>query len=858
MTATRLHANNFATTLSVAISSTGATSATVVSTTGLPSLTGGNSFNLTLVNGSTIEIIKVTAFSGTSLSTIVRAQEGTSAATFPIGTIVSLRTTANSHDRKPDAPASSTAGGFALFSDTTGKVLSDASCLPASGILSFLSTPSSANLATAVTDESGSGLLVFNNTPTFITPILGTPTSGNLSNCTALPTGSITGWSTGINTFLVTPSSANLSSAITDETGSGLLVFNNTPTFISPLLGTPTSGILTNCTGLTVPGGGTGVATMTTAYAPVCAGTTATGALQVASSGIGNSGYILTSTGASSLPTWQAAAGGGNVTGPGSSTNLAIATFSGTGGTTLLNNSGVTISSGVVTTTSDASLNTLTVGLGGGSTSTNTVIGFQALSGNASGAGTAVVVGYQAGKAINGNTGGYTLVGYQAGIVMTTGTTGTTLIGSSSGATLVAGVGNTAIGASAMANAGTGSGVSNNTVMGRNVAQYMGSSDNVVIGYTAGTNASNVSYGQCVIVGSQAYTAANAGLGTSAAHVIIGYVAGAGLTSATQNTLVGWSSGTTATTMPQLTAVGYNSFSAATVTGAYNTGLGAGVGVSGATNVVSHTSGAGNTYIGGRAGGNSATCANAIAIGRDACTVIATGATSGTFGPGLAIGSAAFPVGFRGDGTIIPSTAGGAGFMKQIINGTAYYVPLFADASATIIGSGSVGIAGTTSPTFVTPVLGAASATSLSFSSTSGIIGTITNNNAAVGSVGEWVTSNVPNSAPVSLTSGANTNLTSITLTAGDWIVFGNTTFSAGLILSYTVASVSSTSATPAADRSNQNFQQLVGATFSLTGMDIPVTRFSLSGTTTIYLVVQVGDTGTATVSGNLSALRTR
>lgn len=61
-----------------------------------------------------------------------------------------------------------------------------------------------------------------------------------------------------------------------------------------------------------VAGGGTGVVTMTTAYAPVCAGTTATGALQVASSGLGTAGFVLTSTGSSSLPTWQA--GGSSAT----------------------------------------------------------------------------------------------------------------------------------------------------------------------------------------------------------------------------------------------------------------------------------------------------------------------------------------------------------------------------------------------------------------------------------------------------------------------------------------------------------------------------------------------------------------
>lgn len=53
------------------------------------------------------------------------------------------------------------------------------------GVATWLGTPSSANLAAAVTDETGTGALVFANTPTLVTPVLGTPTSGNLSNCTS-------------------------------------------------------------------------------------------------------------------------------------------------------------------------------------------------------------------------------------------------------------------------------------------------------------------------------------------------------------------------------------------------------------------------------------------------------------------------------------------------------------------------------------------------------------------------------------------------------------------------------------------------------------------------------------------------
>jgi hypothetical protein len=62
-----------------------------------------------------------------------------------------------------------------------------ATVTPASGVATFLTTPSSANLAAAVTDETGSGSLVFATSPTLVTPALGTPTSGTLTSCTGLP-----------------------------------------------------------------------------------------------------------------------------------------------------------------------------------------------------------------------------------------------------------------------------------------------------------------------------------------------------------------------------------------------------------------------------------------------------------------------------------------------------------------------------------------------------------------------------------------------------------------------------------------------------------------------------------------------
>lgn len=69
----------------------------------------------------------------------------------------------------------------------------------------------------------------------------------------------VSGLGTGVATFLATPSSANLASAVTDETGTGSLVFATSPTLVTPNLGTPSALTLTNATGLPLATGVTGV-----------------------------------------------------------------------------------------------------------------------------------------------------------------------------------------------------------------------------------------------------------------------------------------------------------------------------------------------------------------------------------------------------------------------------------------------------------------------------------------------------------------------------------------------------------------------------------------------------------------------
>ena len=102
---------------------------------------------------------------------------------------------------------------------------------------------------TGVSVPNGKGCLVYNNgtdvgaaithltSLTLATPLL--PASGGTG---------ITSLGSGVATWLGTPSSANLAAAVTGITGTGALVFANTPTLITPILGTPTSGNLANCT----------------------------------------------------------------------------------------------------------------------------------------------------------------------------------------------------------------------------------------------------------------------------------------------------------------------------------------------------------------------------------------------------------------------------------------------------------------------------------------------------------------------------------------------------------------------------------------------------------------------------------
>jgi hypothetical protein len=215
-------------------------------------------------------------------------------------------------------------------------------------------------------------------------------------------------------------------------------------------------------------------------------------------------------------------------------------------------------------------------------------------------------------------------------------------------------------------------------------------------------------------------------------------------------------------------------------------------------------------------------------------------------------------------------TVNGNGFTSLFasppgIGGTAPAAAAFTTLSA----SSTVSGAGFSNYLASPPAIGGTAAAAGSFttlsasstitpSQTAGIVGTTTNNNVNAGSVGEYVTAT---GTSVALTANTPANVTSISLTAGDWEVSGSTGFTPAGSTSVTqvVSGINTTTATLPGTQFVWNLQSTSLPTGGGQSGPVPSQRISIATTTTVYLVAQAGFTvSTLAATGTIRARRVR
>lgn len=182
--------------------------------------------------------------------------------------------------------------------------------------------------------------------------------------------------------------------------------------------------------------------------------------------------------------------------------------------------------------------------------------------------------------------------------------------------------------------------------------------------------------------------------------------------------------------------------------------------------------------------------------------------------------------------------AGGAGGTGVIVVEEYYQLNTYGEL-LTFTGTGNA--VKETSPNIITPT----------------VVGVSDASSADTGDIGELVTSNIPYSSAVSLVTATDKDVTSISLTAGDWDVWGNLFFDISGTATQFFAWISTTSMTLP---DNSLAARLAnGGGLSSQAMTCPYIRINVNSTTTVYLSARATfSTGTATACGSIFARRAR
>jgi hypothetical protein len=287
---------------------------------------GGNIAPKTLAN-ATAELVTTTSVNSAAATTVGTVTTGTWSALF--GAVSGANLTSLTAGNLSGTIPSGVLGNSALFIGTTSIALNRTTASQTltgvsidgnaatvtngaltTGTLGQFAATTSSQLAGVISDETGSGSLVFAISPSLTTPTLGvaSATTINKVTLTAPATGStltiadgktltasntltFTGTDTSsvafggggtvtyttnkLSVFAAT-SSAELAGVISDETGSGVLVFGTAPTFTTTIDGGATFGAFASSTALTLGYTGTAASTTNISTGAVATGTTKT------------------------------------------------------------------------------------------------------------------------------------------------------------------------------------------------------------------------------------------------------------------------------------------------------------------------------------------------------------------------------------------------------------------------------------------------------------------------------------------------------------------------------------------------------------------------------------------------------